>query len=107
MTRSACDIQRYDEETFLAIDRGNWASIANLPEPVWGWITDMTGLSRAEWEKVPEAAACILAGPVTCPECGRTGKITDIGDLAQATDPFSFWQQQWASFLPAIGVEAI
>jgi hypothetical protein len=76
-------------QVYSALDSSDWDTIASLPEPVWNWITDLTGLSLRQWEGVPNAVLELVDQDIICPRCEKTCDLREVGELVSITDPFS------------------
>jgi len=70
-----------------ALKKNDWATYSALPDEVWEWLVKITGLSREEWEHLPEEADSILTSTVICPACGTDGLLKDVAVVSQPNNP--------------------
>lgn len=81
------ELMPYRDQVYDAIRKNTWAAYSALPEQVWGWLMELTGLSREEWEKLPDEASQVLASTVICPTCGSDGSLKETAKPAYPTNP--------------------
>lgn len=81
------DVDAYAPDVITAIGKGEWDALAALPDAVWGWVHEMTGLSRAEWGMVPETAAEVLRTELECPRCKSQGPLHSLLRMREGAEP--------------------
>lgn len=75
---------------YSALEPKKWAPIASLPEEVWRLITQITGLTQREWERIPNMVHTLLATEIRCPKCGLISNYAALGELREVSDPFAY-----------------
>ncbi len=83
-------IDAHISQVYAALDSSDWETVAALPELVWNWITDLTGVSRREWASIPNAVLGLVDQDVVCPDCRKACDLRELGDLVRVTDPFTY-----------------
>lgn len=86
---ASLDCTAYGADVYTALDSGDWNKMLALPDRVWKWISDYTGLSKDQWQHIADKAQDILDSRVTCPDCASVFALQDIGAPEEVSDPFS------------------
>lgn len=84
------DIDAAVPKVYDALEKGDWESMAALPDIVWQWLEELTCITKAEWENVPALTFDMLNKEALCKTCGRHGSIGEISRVKGAPDPFMF-----------------
>lgn len=92
-------VDEYAPAALAAVRAGDWKSLAALPDAVWGWVRELTGLTRAEWEMVPETAAEVLCTEFACPRCHTQGPLRDLLKIRQGAEPLQLTSTGAARFI--------
>lgn len=89
MTIGEHSVDEYAPAVIEAINKGDWQSLTELPEPVWDWVRELTGLTRAEWEMVPEIAGEILNAHLECPRCKNNKPLYELARVRENAEPIA------------------
>jgi len=85
--------QHYDAMSAALADR-SWLSLRSLPDKVWDLLGHVTGMSRAEWEELPDFCRGLLAERMICPQCEYTDTLDRFGEPDPIDDPTYFYQNR-------------
>ncbi len=81
------DLMPHREQVYDALRRNVWEAYAALPEAVWGWLAELTGLSREHWEALPDQASHLLSSTIICPVCGADGTMKQVARASSPNNP--------------------
>ena len=82
-------VDDYVPQVLDAIKTGDWDSLAALPDEVWDWVRELTGLTRDEWRDVPARAAELLDTQVECPRCKSCRTLRESAAVGQHREPLT------------------
>lgn len=86
---TSLDCASYGADVYEALDSCDWEKMLALPDKVWKWISNYTGLSKDQWQQIADKAQNILNSKLSCPNCSSVFKLLDIGAPDKISDPFS------------------
>lgn len=70
-----------------ALEGRSWPMLRALPDPVWKLLRICTGLTREEWESLPDFCRELLGNTITCPDCGQSVEMSSFGEPDPIDDP--------------------
>ena len=75
------------EQLYEALKKYNWEAYSALPEVVWAWLIEISGMTREQWEHLPFEINRILEKTIICPICGADGSLKEIAQTSDWLNP--------------------
>lgn len=81
------DYRPVREQVREALKKQDWEAYAALPETVWSWLAEISGMAREDWERLPDQISRVLEKTVICPVCGADGPLREVAQTPEFTNP--------------------
>ncbi len=82
------EIDLPDEEFQAVLKDPDHFQPPDFSPEAWRVISESTGMTREEWERLATDTREMLEKDVRCPNCNNSGKLREVAVLLSAPDPF-------------------